>query len=211
MFAFCRVIALVAAVPLIVVPPLSAVYWRQSWEARYEDTYYIFYAVEIVFILFVVSANLVKGFQGTKAAKAERDTRRQLMAQAFKAQRLLEIAVPPPIARALVSGIPAHTLTRSYSSVSIAFIFLTDFDRQVATLGSHALLAWLDDVYATFDRLIDLYEEAINKARQMCERCGYSFILRYGLALCADRNRRRVLFGVVWSARRSGGALAPTG
>jgi adenylate cyclase len=47
----------------------------------------------------------------------------------------------------------------------------------VATLQSHELLQWLDDIYGTFDRLIDMYDEAINKI----ETVGGVYLVSCGL------------------------------
>ena len=90
-------------------------------------------------------------------------TRRRLLLLTSKAQALLETAVPPPIARALMSGVPARQLTRSFPSASVAFIALTAFERLVRELPPHALLRRLDGIWDTFDALLDQYDEAILK------------------------------------------------
>lgn len=110
-----------------------------------------------------VSLTLRRGWLASQSVTAERQTCLHLVAQAAKAQALLETAVPRSVARALIAGVPAAALTRSFPSASIAFIALTDFEERAVSLGPHELILWLDACYSVFDCLIDLYGEAINK------------------------------------------------
>jgi len=162
------VLTLVAFGPLVLYTPIAAgIGAAGTWDGVLAPLapvpFWGDYTILVGVLAFFFVINMVKGHQAANEAKQERTTRRELVAQASKAQALLETAVPPPIARALMSGVPAHELTRSFESASIAFIVLTDFDHMVAFLEPHQLLRWLDDVYGTFDRLIDLYDETIMK------------------------------------------------
>lgn len=55
-----------------------------------------------------------------------RAMRNAILERAAAAQALLETAVPRPIARALLAGVPALELTRSVPSASVAFIALSE-------------------------------------------------------------------------------------
>jgi hypothetical protein len=117
------------------------------------------YATDSAFILYVVAMSLQYGRHAAVEARRERATRRKLLAQVAKAQGLLETAMPPVVARAIMSGLPAHSLTRSFPSASIAFICLSDYESHVGTMEPAALLSWLDGIWGTLDRLVDLYAE----------------------------------------------------
>jgi class 3 adenylate cyclase len=110
-----------------------------------------------------VSLTIRRGWLASESVTAERLTCLHLVAQASKAQALLETAVPRSVARALIAGVPAAGLTRSFASASIAFIALADFEERAVHLGPHELILWLDACYSVFDCLVDLYGEAINK------------------------------------------------
>jgi class 3 adenylate cyclase len=156
-----------AFLPAVVVPLVLATHFEDTKEAAFLRTqatvFWARYACEMIIICCILFCNFLNGLASSAEARQENSVRHRLFAQATKAQALLETAVPPPVARALLSGKPAHELTRSFPSATIAFICLTDFEHMVTTLQPHALLHWLDDIYGTFDRLIDLYDESIIK------------------------------------------------
>jgi hypothetical protein len=155
----------VAFLPLVIVPVgLRYAGFDAIWEVAHPKAAFDTFEAELWFLaVFYIFLTLRNGWELGKAAAAHRETCLLLISQASKAQALLETAMPRSIARALIVGQPAAELTRSFPSASIAFIALTDFEQLATTLQPYELLYWLDACYSTFDRLIDLYGEAINK------------------------------------------------
>jgi hypothetical protein len=160
----CRIAAVVAFGPLLVVPLVLKYAVPSSWEALQPSANFDTFEAELwALAAFYIFLTMRNGWELGKVAAAHRETCLHLVTQAAKAQALLETAMPRPIARALISGMPAAQLTRSFPSASIAFIALTDFENLATKMEPYELLYWLDACYSTFDRLIDLYGEAINK------------------------------------------------
>jgi adenylate cyclase len=125
--------------------------------------YWSNYGVSIATLCFFAILSLYASFRSVHEASKESAMQQSFVRQTTRAQALLEAAVPPVIARALLRGEPSDTLTRSFDSVAVAFIILEDFDAKVSASRPEQLLSWLDDVYATFDTLLDYYHEAVNK------------------------------------------------
>jgi hypothetical protein len=71
---------------------------------------------------------IAASYRYTAAKKEAKLTGNTILERAAAAQALLETAVPRVIARELLAGTPAHELTRSVSSASVAFVYLTVAD-----------------------------------------------------------------------------------
>ena len=105
---------------------------------------------------------IVGSYRATAAAKASLKSRSDILAEAAQSQALLETAMPPAIARALLKGAAPESLTQSFESMTIAFVALDEFK----TLGgddSASVLARLNLVYTAFDGLVDAYGDSVNK------------------------------------------------
>jgi class 3 adenylate cyclase len=93
--------------------------------------------------------------------------RREILQKAARSQALLETAMPPVVARALLEGTPAFELARNFTSASIAFLSLEDF-QDASIIGRSAtdprmMIEWLHDVFSAFDALVEAYAGKVNK------------------------------------------------
>lgn len=105
---------------------------------------------------------LLGSYRGTAAGKKSHAIRQGILAEAAQSQALLETAMPPAIAHALLRGAPPESLTRSFECASVAFVALEDF-KAVAASGPAQVMAWLNGIYTTFDGLVDAYGDGVNK------------------------------------------------
>lgn len=195
----------------------------QSWEARNSLTFWGLYAVETPVCLGIAFLVLFFSYTGQAAIRSARVLSAELAVQvraacaarvtlsraalgfyhlqnltsarpqAAQTQALLEAAMPPAVARALLDDKPAADLTCSYPSATIAFVELDDFSDKVGGQrylfkffvlicwysnplqvgGSPTeLLQWLDHVYVAFDALVDAYGERVNKIEVVSDHIG---------------------------------------
>ena len=146
---------------MVIEPPLVAYLasTRSSYEATHSPLWWVQYVLELALVGVTPVMGIAYGRHAAAEDRVERAVRRRLEVQAAKAIGLLSTAMPPAIAQALIERRPAHELMETGDHVAIAFIRLADYPRHAATMEPIALLTWLDTVYATFDRLIDVYAD----------------------------------------------------
>ena len=187
-----RILALCAFLPVVVEPPIANYLNVTSYEATNSPLWWAQYILEVIIVAFVVSSSLVYGHNASVEDLAERAVRSKLAEQAAKAIRLLTTAMPPHIAQALIERRPALELMDSGDHVAIAFIRLTDYAALAASLDHIALLSWLDSVYATFDKLIDVYADTGERPGVLfsCvhDKCMHAQITCTRTGVCASVN-----------------------
>ena len=96
---------MVAFAPLLSVPIALRFAAPNSWEARHASSFGTFEAEVWAVSALYVALTLRRGWLASESVTAERQTCLHLVAQAAKAQALLETAVPRSIARALIAGV----------------------------------------------------------------------------------------------------------
>jgi hypothetical protein len=135
-----------------------------TWEAAHIDTFLLHFSFEAIACAFFCAAIFTSSYRATAAGAVARSARHGIISEAAQSQALLETAMPPAVARALLEGAPPESLTRSFESASIAFVALEDF-KTLGTGDPAALLGWLDRVYTAFDGLVDAYANGVSKVR----------------------------------------------
>lgn len=153
-------LVLVGMLPLLFQP--LALLFPSSWEAMHLYNFVTHFAFEIFGCSLFAAVTLVGSYRFAKAGQFARKTQNDIISEAAQSQALLETAMPPTIARALLQGAAPETLTQSFASASIAFVALEDF-KGVGTDQPKLVLDWLDRVYTAFDGLVDSYGNGVNK------------------------------------------------
>jgi hypothetical protein len=156
-----RVVIAAGVGPLLLLQPVALAI-PSSWEFQNRIIFLTLFSIEAPVYVGVAVLALLCSYGAGAALRSSRALLSQLRMQAARMQGLLEAAMPPVIARALLDDIPAADLTRSFEFATIAFVSLEDYEAK--TSGDPvALVAWLDAVYVAFDALVDAYGERVNK------------------------------------------------
>jgi hypothetical protein len=110
----CRCIVAAGIVPLLLQPAAWAV--RGSWESRNAGVFIALYTIEAPIFIAVCLLTMMYSYGAGAALASSRALMIELEKQAARLQGLLEAAMPPVIARALLDDIPAASLMRRYVS-----------------------------------------------------------------------------------------------
>ena len=130
----------VAILPIILTHPLVYVLRPDSWDFAQGSDGWLLYAFAVCIMAAIVSTSLASSYTSEASFLASQLSQASLAVQAARSQALLETAIPPTIARALLGGVLPEELTASFESVSIAFIALTGFDDIAARMPPRKLL-----------------------------------------------------------------------
>ena len=176
----------VAILPIILTHPLVYVLRPDSWDFAQGSDGWLLYAFAVCIMAAIVSTSLASSYTSEASFLASQLSQASLAVQAARSQALLETAIPPTIARALLGGVLPEELTASFDSVSIAFIALTGFDDIAARMPPRKLLEvwlgvycssvfvwrhvpsplftqWLHVVFQSLDALVDAYGGDVTK------------------------------------------------
>jgi hypothetical protein len=77
-------------------------------------------------LLFLAVITMMASFRYLAATRELRSMKDEILEKAAAAHSLLETAVPRVVASALLAGTPAHELTHSVASATVAFIALSE-------------------------------------------------------------------------------------
>lgn len=173
----------------------AALLFPTTWESRHAASFWRRFGMEVVGCVLSLGLSLAGSYWALGSSRAARAVRGTLLAKAARAQSLLETAMPPTVAQALLGGTPAYELSRAFGSATVAFIALDDFCDKEAEGNPTALLAWLNAVYAAFDGLVDAYGDRINKIE--VRQGAYTPVLFYSrdAGLFADRREHVHCYG----------------
>jgi len=97
---------------------------------------------------------------------------------AFHSESLLRGGFPPPVARALLRGVPAKDLCRQVESASIAFINLSDYDAIIDKFATQpkGLVHTQDVIWTALDSLLEAFPGA-----EKVETVGSVYLVAAGL------------------------------
>lgn len=160
--------------PFIVMPPIAGRFLPRSFEFNSGTSWWDDYATSVALLLVIMCNGLVHSWWLQKESTGQAVKEAELLQQAAKAEALLNTAMPPQIARELMSGRPAAEISRSYNCAYVAFVCLTDYEDKLRQLSPEDVLHYLDDIYAVFDRLVDCYGDAVRKI----ESIGNTYVLK---------------------------------
>jgi hypothetical protein len=148
--------------PLLVLP-IIALQFDSSWEVQIGSHFWPLYIFESCISIAMSILLLLWSARFSKSLSAGLRARRKLIDQAASSQSLLETVMPCAFAQALLAGTPAFLLAADHDNSFVAFILLHDFEALAMQLEPEALLAWLNNVYAAFDALVDVFPSELQK------------------------------------------------
>jgi hypothetical protein len=122
---------LVGIAPVIFLQPVLLAF-HDSWEWTSRASFEALYSIEAPICAAMAALALIGAYNAGSALRTSQEMLAQLEDKAGESQGLLEAAMPPFVARALLSDIPPEELTRSFDSASIAFVALEDYATKVS-------------------------------------------------------------------------------
>ena len=128
--ARCRLLVLVGIAPLIVLQPVLVAI-PGSWESLHLDEFVAAYSLEAPICAAMAVLALVGSLHAGAALRSSHEMMAQLEDRAGETEALLEAAMPPFVARALLADTPPEALSRFFESATIAFVCLEDYAGKV--------------------------------------------------------------------------------
>ena len=125
-----RLLVVVGIAPLIFLQPVLLAF-PGTWEALHRDAFLAQFSLEVPISTAMAALALVGAYHTGAALHTSRDLMQQLEERAGETEGLLETAMPPFVARALLSDTPPEMLTRSFDDATIAFVALEDYAAKV--------------------------------------------------------------------------------
>jgi hypothetical protein len=137
---FCRILSCLVLLPVILAHPIASASLPHSWDFLQGEEGWLLYSFYSLIMIGIILCSIGSSYACQFAYNEFHSAQMRLVSLASKTEGLLETAIPSVIAKDLICGRPAHDLTESFSSATVAFICLAGFEETTCRLTPSELM-----------------------------------------------------------------------